>query len=120
MNHYLAKDSKKNWIIIWFFFDFRTQDCISNRFDGLLRSFLLQLSLRIPELSPLITEYGMIETSGPSQPDPERQLQWNKQKLCEALLSGLTACSPNVLMIIDGLDECESKKTDMLDMIKCF
>jgi hypothetical protein len=114
---YLTRPSCQNLIIIRFFLDFRARRGISNSFDGLLKAFLFQLALEIPELSPSIAEFGRIAML---QPEAQQELLWTTTKLRQALSSALRTCTTNIFILIDGVDELEGTGRNMLDMIEFF
>ncbi|CZR69344.1 uncharacterized protein PAC_19244 [Phialocephala subalpina] len=106
-------------IIIRFFFDFRARSGISNSFEGLLRSFLTQLTLEIPELSAHVAEFGH-DPIAMLQPKTQQEFFWSTNNLRQALLSALRQCSTNILILIDGVDELEGTGRNMLDMVEFF
>jgi hypothetical protein len=106
-------------IIIRFFFDFRARSGISNSFEGLLRSFLTQMTLEIPKLSPVIAEFGR-DRGANVQTEAQQEFLWSTTKFRRALLSALRACTTNTLILIDGVDELEGTGRNMLDMIEFF
>jgi hypothetical protein len=114
---YLAQASEQDWIIIRFFFDFRARNGASNSFDGLLRAFLFQIALEIPELSPSIAKFGR---EAMLQPKAQQELHWTSATLRKALPSALKTCTTNIFMLIDGVDELEGTDRSMLDMIEFF
>ena len=106
-------------IVIRFFFDFRARSGISNSFEGLLRSFLTQITLEIPELSPIIAEFGR-DPVVIVQAEAQQDFLWSTTKLRNALLSALRACTMNILILIDGVDELEGTGRNMFYMIEFF
>ena len=114
---YLAQAGEQDWVIIRFFFDFRARNGVSNSFDGLLRAFLFQIALEIPELSPSIAKFG---GEAMLQPKAQQELYWTSAALREALLGALKTCTTNIFMLIDGVDELEGTDRSMLDMIEFF
>jgi hypothetical protein len=85
-----------DWIIVRFFFDFRAGQGISNNFEGLLKSLLLQLLKEVDDLRSLLPDfcYGKEHASTMSITQT--------RKLLEALLRQIPS---NLCIFIDGLDE---------------
>ena len=92
------------WLTIYFFFDFRGGKGISNNFEGLLRSLLVQLLDSMPELK----EYASSESS----------THWHEAELRECLLSVFDHSSKGLCLFIDGLDEYEGNLLQLLRFLK--
>ena len=92
------------WLTIYFFFDFRGGEGITNNFVGLLRSFLVQLLDSMPELR----KYAQCESS----------TQWHEARLRECLLSVFDHSPKGLCLFIDGLDEYEGNLLQLLRFLK--
>ena len=92
------------WLTIYFFFDFRGGKGMSNNFEGLLRSLLVQLLDSMPELK----EYASSESS----------THWHEAELRECLLSVFDHSSKGLCLFIDGLDEYEGNLLQLLRFLK--
>jgi hypothetical protein len=101
---WLAQASNGSWVTIRFYYYFRAREGTPNSFEGLLRAFLYQLALKVPELSPVITKFG---SESIPQSGIQEELTWTISKLREGLISPLKTCTTNVFMLIDGVDELE-------------
>ena len=92
------------WLTIYFFFDFRGGKGMSNNFEGLLRSLLVQLLDSMPELK----KYASSESS----------THWHEAELRECLLLVFDHSSKGLCLFIDGLDEYEGNLLQLLRFLK--
>lgn len=104
MIKYLAKTRRtvrflpnvqQNWVITYFFFDFRAGRGLANSLQGLLRSFALQLSERLSRSRNLLAELN-------AQCRLDRD---SVQGMTDAICKALNQSELYVLAFFDGLDE---------------
>jgi hypothetical protein len=100
-----------NWQLVYHFFDFRAGDSIGNNFEGLLRSFLLQLLQkspdllsRVPELRPFVVEDSVI-------------VRPSINVMYRALKQTIEVYSTPLFVLLDGLDEYEGEKVELVTLI---
>jgi hypothetical protein len=85
-----------DWVVVYFYFDFRAGRETPNALEGLLRSFLYQLCESFPESIGLAVHIL----------DPNRKAAFPMiQDLRDTISKVLAAIKPNVCAFIDGLDE---------------
>ncbi|KEF54771.1 uncharacterized protein A1O9_09213 [Exophiala aquamarina CBS 119918] len=123
---------QKLWKVIYFFFDFRARDGISNSFEGFLRCLLFQLCQDIPDLSQHVPELqNFIKQFARNEFFEKRSLQIPAlagptgfpghlplESLKNALLQALASCSENILILLDGLDEYDGRQVELTNFIK--
>ena len=93
----LQQYSPMKWIVLRFFFDFRSGKGITNSFEGLLRSLLYQLIKKLPQ----IDVRGLYDSEEDSISD------WPEHRLRDALRRSLESVKNGVCILVDGLDEYE-------------
>lgn len=102
------KTDGKDWVIIYFFFDFRFSSSIANSPVGMLRMFLKQLIESVPSIVGELSssERGIIE-QGESTTD-----------LTDVFSAAVTRSGKAVCGFIDGLDEYEGNLTTLVSLIE--
>jgi hypothetical protein len=100
-----------NWQLVYHFFDFRAGDSIGNNFEGLLRSFLLQLVQKSPDLLSRVPELRTFadEDSVISRP--------STNAMYKALKQTIEVYSTRLFVLLDGLDEYEGEKVELVTLI---
>ncbi|KFZ23237.1 hypothetical protein V502_02285 [Pseudogymnoascus sp. VKM F-4520 (FW-2644)] len=100
-----------NWQVVYHFFDFRVGDSIGNNLEGLLRSFLLQLLQNNPNLLLLTPELRVFLAKDLviSRPSINAMHKASKQSI--------RACSTRLFVLLDGLDEYEGQKVELVTLI---
>jgi len=100
-----------NWQLVYHFFDFRAGDSIGNNFEGLLRSFLLQLLQKSPDLLSRVPELRtfVVEDSVISRP--------SINAMYKALKQTIEVYSTRLFVLLDGLDEYEGEKVELVTLI---
>jgi len=92
------------WTVIQFYFDFRAGDKLLNTLDGLLRTLLHELvkkvenvveGVQLPDMKQIVSPYQCMDI------------------LCEAIL----ATDNRICAFIDGLDEFQGPKSELIHMI---
>jgi len=99
------------WQLVYHFFDFRAGDSIGNNFKGLLRSFLLQLLQKNPDFLSQAPELEafVIKDSVNSRP--------SINAMYRALKQTIGSCSIRLFVLLDGLDEYEGQKVELVNLI---
>ena len=99
------------WTPLRFFFDFRSGTDTANNFEGLLRSLLLQMVEKSPDL---VTGLGQ---SIPQSYTPEHTSEWDSRSLQVAFYRALAEFPTPLCLFIDGLDEYEG---ELYELVKLF
>lgn len=103
--------SRKSWIIVRFFFDFRAGPDIPNNLEGAFRSFNFQL---VRDGTAIEHE----QTSDMDRFDRGSNDQWSEEELKQSFLKRIRKRTANVMIFIDGLDECEGDSLGLLHLLK--
>ena len=103
--------SGAEWSTLRFFFDFRSGTNISNTFEGLLRSLLLQMIEKVPGL-----ENGLAQ-SGTKSHVPGHIIRWDHRSLQDAFYRALAEFPTALCLFIDGLDEYGGQ---MYELVRFF
>ena len=96
---------------IRFFFDYSSQNNIRNNFEGLLRSFLVQIIADQPALEAQFRPYQTKSYLRDKVPS------WVITKLEEAFHCALSRSSKSLTILVDGLDEYSG---DVIQLIRFF
>lgn len=96
------------WRIIQFFFDYRAHDGLANNEIGMLRAFLYQLADKDERINDRL--YKLYSR--------EDLILTDKDRLLDAVQEAIGATDNNICIFIDGLDEYENSKVELVDMIK--
>lgn len=97
----LLQNSKKTdvWLVIYFFFDFRGKDGMTNSLEGLFRSVLLQLAAGCSEVRIFIGHESR------DQSVKHYVTQMSTKGLLELLKKSIEKCDRSICLFVDGLDE---------------
>lgn len=115
----LEKAHNKQWKVIYFFFDFRARDGISNNMEGFVRCLLYQLCKDLPNLAQNVPELRhFIDRSTHDQSAAASERHIPIKSLKKALLQCLQNCSENIIILLDGLDEYEGQKVELTNFIQ--
>ena len=104
----LQQYSPMKWIVLRFFFDFRSGKGITNSFEGLLRSLLYQLLKKLPQ----IDIRGLYDSEEDSVSD------WPEHRLRDALRRALESAENGVCILVDGLDEYEGSFLTLIGFLR--
>ena len=96
------------WIVLRFFFDFRTGKGVTNSFEGLLRSLLHQLINEIPQ----------IDVRGLDDGEKDSISGWPEHRLRDALRRSLEGAKNGVCILVDGLDEYEGSFLTLIPFLQ--
>jgi hypothetical protein len=107
---YLQRNDPRPWSVVRFFFDFRAGREISNSFEGFMRSLLLQLTTKLPELQANLQEYCPLSGAD--------GLHWTENSLRVALRKALCLRQKNICIFVDGLDEYEGNILELTRFLK--
>ena len=102
----LSRAAVKEWHILHFFFDFRTQQGVPNTFEGLLRSLLLQIC----ELTDVSAQEIPNFTT-------QKEILDRPVKLRAAFFAMLKKVKSNFCFFVDGLDEYEGDWSQLVDFL---
>ena len=107
LKDYLRRGLNKQWTVLYhFFFDFGVSGDIRNNFEGFLRSLLYQL----------IQKFGSMQEE--TQSGIKEKKQWSKRELQEKLGKVLEQRSDPICILLDGLDEYQDDKWDLVKFIQ--
>lgn len=107
LKDYLKQFLNEQWTVVrHFFFDFGVSEDIRNNFEGFLRSLLYQL----------IEKLGKIQEATLSS--TEENKRWSERELKENLGKVLEHRSGPVCILLDGLDEYQGDKWDLVKYLK--
>jgi hypothetical protein len=92
-----------------------------NKMSGFLHSFLDQLLGKSPKLLPWIWPFYLKQVREPHFP-PISCSTWSEHTLKETLSAIISKADldSNVLLFLDGLDECEGNHKDQLDLLQSW
>ena len=112
----LAAGSSQSWGIIYHFFDYRAGQNTRNNFEGFLRSFLYQMFSSLPDLALSV----QAALSKEREEELHSNLAWttNTGDLLEAFELALRKTSSPVCLFLDGLDEYEGQKVELVNLLK--
>ena len=96
------------WIVLRFFFDFRTGKGVTNSFEGLLRSLLYQLINEIPQ----------VDVRGLDDGEKDSISSWPEHRLRDALRRSLEGAKNGVCILVDGLDEYEGSFLTLIPFLQ--
>ena len=105
---YLQQHSPRSWIVLRFFFDFRTGKDVTNNLEGLLRSLLYQLIKEMPQVNVL----------GLNDSEKDSISGWPKHRLRDALHTSLESAKKGVCILVDGLDEYEGSVLELVPFLQ--
>ena len=107
----LEKAHGYKWQLIHHYFDFRAGESLGNNFEGLLRTLLFQLCEKDPDLSSRVPEL-MSFLAQPSE-------TWlpSVNTLYQALRRAIEASVTRLLVLLDGLDEYDGNKVELVTLI---
>ena len=107
----LRQSQGPDWQLVHHFFDFRAGDSIGNNFEGFLRSFLLQLSQKNPDLLSRAPEFRAFAVKDSINSRPSINAMYN------ALKQTFANSSIRLLVLLDGLDEYGGQKVELVNLI---
>ena len=108
----LVPSASGHWIVIRFFFDFRAGHGLRNSLEGFVRSLLLQLCHELPALAMKMHErFGMTPSESSERPI-------DRGTLAVMLEFAVKNAGQHVLLFLDGLDEYQDDKADLIETIK--
>ncbi|KAL8947777.1 MAG: hypothetical protein Q9222_005975 [Ikaeria aurantiellina] len=103
----LLPHDKKDWIRLSFYFDYRAGKDIRNTTEGLLRTFAIQLVRTLPmDRNPLT---DMVNCRSMTDIEPEEL----RRTFCDTLQT----ITPNVLALIDGLEEYDADYSELVKVL---
>ncbi|KAL9624980.1 MAG: hypothetical protein Q9160_000709 [Pyrenula sp. 1 TL-2023] len=103
--------SRESWEIVRFFFDFRAGQDIPNNLEGVFRSINFQL-LRDGNAT------GHEQSPDMDRFDKRKNDQWSEEELKQAFLRRIRERTANIMIFVDGLDECEGDTLGLLQTLK--
>ena len=106
LKDYLKQGLNEQWTVVrHFFFDFGVSEDTRNNFEGLLRSLLYQL----------VEKLGIQEAT---LSGAEENKRWSERELQEKLSKVLEHRSGPVCILLDGLDEYQDDKWDLVNFLQ--
>ncbi|KAL8715722.1 MAG: hypothetical protein Q9220_000389 [cf. Caloplaca sp. 1 TL-2023] len=94
----------QDWIKLEFYFDFRAESGTGNTYEGMIRSFAVQLTECLPETAVQLSRIFV-----------ERHLTaFPNDALDQAFCRIVKTCKHKILAFVDGLDECSEDHEELI------
>lgn len=108
-----SETNGKSWKIVHFFYNFRASTSLANREEGMLRSVLEQIlqTLRYSTNAGMDADRNRINAIAKESFDTD-------EDIASAIVKFLQLQAVNVLLLVDGLDECGSNLRHMVTTLK--